>query len=288
MRICRAGVGSVRWLLCAIVIRMIVLPTIALTMIAILLAGRSFSQAEREASRIKKPLIYQIGNVVRLHAEGPRPLLRALDALHEKYGWIVDYEDPEYPAEAEGAKIPQSLPQRRHTNARSSRGESFSVEFNVDPAPDSRPDENSVLTTVVNAYNQGNAVAQFELRKENDKEHDGRFDVVGIDVHGQNDETQRQQPILDLPITLTTEPRSAAQTIVLICRKVSGQNDVPVTSVIADNLRGNGTVTVGGIEVKARTMLSRTLASMGDRLSWRLLYDSSGKSYELSIIGLSQ
>jgi hypothetical protein len=69
---------------------------------------------------------------------------------------------------------------------------------------------------------------------------------------------------------------------------VSGQNDVPVTSVIADNLRGNGTVTVGGIEVKARTMLSRTLASMGDRLSWRLLYDSSGKSYELSIIGLSQ
>ena len=86
MRICRAGVGSVRWLLCAIVIRMIVLPTIALTMIAILLAGRSFSQAEREASRIKKPLIYQIGNVVRLHAEGPRPLLRALDALRKSVG----------------------------------------------------------------------------------------------------------------------------------------------------------------------------------------------------------
>jgi hypothetical protein len=280
MRIRRAAVGRVRWLLCTIVIS-----TIAL---AILLAGRSFSQAEGEISRIKKPLIYQIGNVVRIHAEGPRPLLRALDALQEKYGWIVDYEDPEYPADAEGATNARSLPQRRHANARGSRGESFSVEFNVDPAPDSRPDENSVLTTVVNAYNQGNAVAQFELRREKDKEHDGRFDVVGVDVRGQNDETHSQRPILDLPITLTTEPRSGAQTIVLICQKVSGQNDVPVTPAIADNLRGTGTVAVGGIEVKARTMLSRTLASMGDRLSWRLLYDSSGKSYELSIIGLSQ
>jgi hypothetical protein len=280
MRIRRADVGRVRWLLCAIVV-----PTIVLT---ISLSGRSFSQAEGETSRIKKPLIYQIGNVVRIHAEGPRPLLRALDALQEKYGWIVDYEDPEYPADAEGATNARSLPQRRHANARGSRGESFSVEFNVDPAPDSRPDENSVLTTVVNANNQGNAVAQFELRKEKDKEHDGRFDVVGVDVHGQDDETHSQQPILDLPITLTTEPRSAAQTIVLICQKVSGQNDIPVTPVIADNLRGSGTVAVGGIEMQARTLLSRTLASMGDRLSWRLLYDSSGKSYELNITGLSQ
>ncbi len=38
----------------------------------------------------------------------------------------------------------------------------------------------------------------------------------------------------------------------------------------------------------ARTLLSRTLASAGDHLSWRLLYDASGKNYELSVAGRSQ
>ena len=41
----------------------------------------SFSQSARATSQIKRPLIYQIGNVVRIYAEGERPLLRALDAL---------------------------------------------------------------------------------------------------------------------------------------------------------------------------------------------------------------
>ena len=98
-----------------------------------------------------------------INADGPRPLLRALEALQEKYGWTVDYEDPQYPAESN----PPTNPRWRHPNAGTFRGGGFSVEFNTGSTPDSRPDENSVLTTVVNAYNEGSAVAQFELRKEN-------------------------------------------------------------------------------------------------------------------------
>ena len=52
------------------------------------------------------------------------------------------------------------------SHAGSFRGDSFSgIQHRA--APDSRPDENSALTTVVDAYNQGNAIAQFELRQEN-------------------------------------------------------------------------------------------------------------------------
>jgi hypothetical protein len=259
--------------------------TIAITTIAILLSGRSFSQAERETSRIKKPLIYQIGNVVHINAVGPRPLLRALDALEEKYGWVVDYEDPEYPTDSDLTTNPQNLSQRRHANVRNSGGEGFSVEFKSGSTPDSSPDENSVLTAVVNAYNEGSAAAQFELRKENAQ--DGRFDVVGAAVRGQNDVTSSQQPILDLPITLTTERRSAEQTLVLICQKVSEQSKIPVTSAIADKSLAIATIAVGGNEEPARTLLSRALASIGAHFRWRLLYDSSGKSYELSVTGLS-
>lgn len=259
---------------------------IVLITISILLAGRSFSQAERATSRLKKPLIYQIGNVVHINAEGPRPLMRALDALQEKYGWIVDYEDPQYPADSDLATNSASLPSRRHANVRNSGGEGFSVEFKSDPAPDSGPDENSVLTAVVNAYNEGSAVAQFELRR--GKERDARFAVVGVGVRRQHNEESSSQPILDLPISLKAERRTAAQTVVVICERVSEQSKITVTPVIADNSRGGRTVSVGGVDVPARTLLRRTLASAGDRLSWRLLYDASSKSYELNLAGRSQ
>jgi hypothetical protein len=45
---------------------------------------------------------------------------------------------------------------------------------------------------------------------------------------------------------------------------------------------------VGGKEAPARALLSRTLAAMGDHLSWRLLYDPSGASYEFNVSGSSQ
>ena len=246
----------------------------------------SFSQSARATSQIKRPLIYQIGNVVRIYAEGERPLLRALDALQEKYGWTVDYEDPRYPVDAAVATNPASLP-RRHANAANFRREAFTVEFNSGSTPDSRPDENTVLTIVVDAYNDSNGAAQFELRKNPDKAQARRYAVVGIGI-GKADDKQgtSQQPILDLPLTLPIKRRSAEQTIDLICQLVSEHSKVPVTtSGIADSLRWLGEVTIGGVEVPAQNLLESTLQSTGNRpsLSWRLLYDASAQSYEFSL-----
>jgi len=255
---------------------------VAPVMTVLLLPSSSFAQAARPASRIKKPLIYQVGNAVHINAEGPRPLLQALDALQGKYGWMVDYEDPQYPAESDAAN-PPALPQRRHANLSNSTRESFSVEFSAGPAPDSTPDESSVLAAVVDAYNQGNASGQFELRNKNERQQADRFAVVGIGVHGQNDEVISQQPILDRAITLTRESRTAEQTIVLICQKLSEGSNLPVTAEIAGSLRARGKVVAGGTGVPARTLLSRALP---DKTGWRLLYDASGKRYELRVAEL--
>jgi hypothetical protein len=269
MRIRHAAVHRARWFFFAVI----------MAVVSILLPGRSVSQAAHTTSQIKKPLIYQVGNVVHIHAEGPRPLLRALEALQDKYGWVVDYEEPQYPADLDLDRNEPSLPRRRHPNGRNLKG-SFSVEFNSGPAPDSSPDENSVLKIVVDSYNYGDADGQFELRKEQD----GRFDVVGIGVRDQQGEVSSRQPILDLQITLKTKRRSADETIALICQKVGQQSKIPVTpSGIADDVSGNGTVAVGGMRIPARTLLSRTLATMVEHLSWRLLYDVDGKSCELSL-----
>jgi hypothetical protein len=270
---------------------------VVLPVILLLLTGRSFSQTTNAISHIKKPLIYQIGNVVHINADGERPLLRALEALPQKYSWIVDYEEPQYSREADRTSTADSPPSRRHANARNGSREAFSTEFTVGPTPDSSPDENAVLTTVVGAYNDGSAIAQFELRNESNagkdnssrRQHEQRFDVVGIIAIGHQNDTQSQQPILDLPITLRKEPRSAAQTISAICDEVSKKSKVSVgVGAIDDTTNGDKRVAIGGTDVPARALLSSTVTSMRDHLSWRLLYDSGSKSYKLNVIGLPQ
>ena len=211
--------------------------------------------------------------------------MQAVDALQEKYGWIVDYEDPQYPPAISGATIPAPGPVRRHPNARTNGTTGFSVQFNGGPTPDSRPDEQTVLALVVDANNQSNDGGQFELRKEKD----GSFVVVGVGVRSPQGETSSQQPILDSLISLKAERRSARQTIALICQKVSQPSKIQVTADgVADSLPEPKTVAVGGAGVPARTLLSRTLASMGGKLYWRLIYDSNEKSYQLSISRESQ
>ena len=113
--------------------------------------------------------------------------------------------------------------------------------------------------------------------------------VDGVGVRSPQGETSSQQPILDSLISLKAERRSARQTIALICQKVSQPSKIQVTADgIADSLPERETVAVGEAGVPARTLLSRTLASMGGKLYWRLIYDSNEKSYQLSISRESQ
>lgn len=244
-----------------------------------LLVPSGFSQAE-PGPAIKKPLIYQIGQKVHINAAGSRPLLQAVDALQQKYAWIVDYEDPQYLSSTDGVTNQLSPPNRRRPNAAQIRESGFRVEFNGGPTPNSRPDEQEILALVVDANNQSNDAAQFELRKVKE----GSFAVVGVGVRDSLGQTAGQRPVLYTLISLTSERRSARETIILICQKLSEQSKVPVVvNDVGDSLPGRETVALGDTAVPARTLLSRTLASMGGNLYWRLIYDSSNKSYEFSV-----
>jgi hypothetical protein len=253
--------------------RRFIYATVVLVSVVALFA-RSPSQTGRN-SHIKKPLIYQSGTTVRIDAEGERPLLTALDALREKYGWVVAYEDPEYSPRSDEENA-SPLPRRRANMG--VRGRHLTVAFSVGPTPESRPDEKSVLTTIVDAYNQ-NEAGQFELREEKD----GTFAAVGVGAGG---DSPKQLPVLDTLITLPKEPRSGEETIVLICQQMSERSKIAVTpSGIADNPQLRRTVTVGGNAVAARTLLEEVLSST---LSWRLLYDADSRSYGLSLAGGAQ
>ena len=125
--------------------------------------------------------------------------------------------------------------------------------------------------------------------KDKNSEQPPRFDVVGVAAPDQQDTTHSQAPILDLPITLAKEKRTAEQTIALICQKLNEKSKIPVTvNADAGNVRWRAPVVVGGREAPARALLSRTLAAMGERLYWRLLYDPAARSHEFGISGISQ
>ncbi len=248
-------------------------------LVPIVLASNAFSQRQpQSAPDLKKPLIYQIGQNVHINAAGARPLLQAVDALQQKYGWTVSYEDPQYPPAIGGSVTPAPGPVRRHPNTSTSGPSGFTVAFNV-PA-DSAPDEQTVLGLLVDANNEGNDAGDFELRKEKD----GGFVIVGVGVRDQNGETTSQYPMLDSLISFEAERRSASETIALICEKMSQQSKIQITPNIAKNGLPQGTtIVLGANSVSARTLLSRTLASIGGGFYWRLLYDSNEKRYQLTI-----
>ena len=100
-----------------------------------------------------------------------------------------------------------------------------------------------ILALVVDANNQSNDAGQFELRKVKD----GSFAVVGVGVRDSLGQTAGQRPILDTPISLTSERRSARETIILICQKLSEQSKIPVVvNDVGDSLPGRETVAIGG------------------------------------------
>ena len=251
--------------------RTIMLAAGCLVCIPLALPTAQLSAQSRE--QMKKPLIYQIGQTVHINAGGPRPLLQAIDALQQKYGWWINYEDPQYPASASTPPRP-GPPHRLHDNLRQQGDNGFSVEFEVA----ARPEAQLVLNTVVDAYNQSGGAGQFELRKERD----GSFVVTGTGVRGSDGQIANQQPVLDSLINLAPERRSAAATIQLICNAAGEKSKVQISPIIPFAI-GEASEQVNGNDFPARTLLGEALAATTHKLYWQLLYNSDSKSYELNI-----
>src|SRR5579862_5238750 len=67
------------------------------TTLSVCVAMQALSQTAPGARPyLKEAAISQTAGTVRIEANSPRPLAQVLDALRQKYGWVVDYEDPQY------------------------------------------------------------------------------------------------------------------------------------------------------------------------------------------------
>jgi len=242
---------------------------------------QAISQTTRETgSYVKQAAISEIAGTIHIVADSPRPLEQTIDALQQKYGWVVDYEDPQFISKldlVETAKPGDPAPDL-NLPALLPGGGPFKVEF-----PAVSPEEEKILQIVVDSYNRSGNPGRFELRKGQQ----GAFFVVGAQARDGAGQISRQQVLLDVPITLAARKRTVSNTVNLICRKIAEGRRIAVTvGVSPRNLLDHNDATVGGTRVSARELLLQTLRSTRHNLYWRLLFDPDSKGYFLDIHSL--
>jgi len=241
----------------------------ALFFLILLVSLRAFSQAStpREAY-LKDAAISENARMVRIVANSPRPLEQALDALQRKYGWFVNYEDPQYVAPADYIENADS------DHSRVPAGRTFSVEFPSGSA------EEKVLRLIVDAYNKSGNPGHFEVRQLADE----TFDIVGTQAHDEKGRTLAQQIPLDLSVTLPTDERPINETVDRICEEVTKQLHYDLNVGISPrSFLLRTTAKIGGTNKPAREFLTQSLTATRQRLYWRLLFDPNSKTYLLNL-----
>jgi hypothetical protein len=207
---------------------------------------------------------------VAITADSPRPLLQALDALRQKYGWVVDYEDPQYTSRLDIADVPDDS-----SVSHLPSGGNFKVEF-----PGRPPEQEATLRLVVDAYNQSTNPGRFELRRTIS----GGFYVVGISAHDMAGTISQQVPLLDTPVTVPVRQRSIADTINVLCHVLAAQSHTRVTVGISPrSILAHTNVKIGASRIPARELLLQTLSGAQRNLYWCLFFDPNSNRYVLDI-----
>ncbi len=229
--------------------------------------------APEPQSYLKQATISETAGTIRIVANNPRPLTQVLDSLRQKYGWTVSYEDPQFISKLD---LVETVDSTNHALKISLPGGGlFSVEF-----PSAAAEEEKTLQLVVDAYNRSNNPGRFELRKGELR----NFSIVGAQARDSHDQISREPVLLDLPITLAAEQRTASETVRLICQELAARSRLAVTvGVSPRRILDQTPVTVGGAPKPARDLLLQTLTSTHRNFYWHLLFDANSKNYFLEL-----
>lgn len=227
-------------------------------------------------------IVSEADSEVTVHANDPRPLLQALEAIRNQYWWTIDYEDPQYESydlvDSTDPKWRVAHPHAKGVNRVA--GTTFITKFyaGVDSVP---TDEQAVLEKVVSDYNSSGNPGRFTIVKGDN----ARFSVVGISVRDASGEQKPVTPILDNRISFPEQERTLDQTFRLITSLLTVTTGQRVyTGGVANNFFIQTRVKAGSTDLTARDIL----AQICDRyaLSWRLMYDPNPGLWFLHLGGV--
>jgi hypothetical protein len=221
----------------------------------------------------KEVSLPQADNTIPITGSGQRPLEQALAALRLKFGWTINYEDPQY------RSVKDTMDDPRSKGTLILAGTQFSTEIPAPQPPAEAPPKEKSLQLVVDSYNRSANPGRFEVLKG-----ETEVSIVGIAARDDKDDVSLQKPFLDSPVTLPIKERTIVDTVELVCKQLSDDTHTPVAlGVTPRALVDHTNAKIGGDKVPARQILAQALAASGHPLYWQLLFDPNSKSYLLNI-----
>ena len=216
-------------------------------------------------------------STITVTAASPRPMAQAARALAQRYGWIVDYEDPVY-SKQESREVTDPAWRRTHPRERGAfdpSGGEFIAQ--IKSGPTATPNEYEVLNALVRQYNMTENPGFFKLSSGLN----GRFTLEGRS----RTESSRPKIFLEENFTPGTQQQLASSALEALVNQCSAASKPPVSlGAVAINVLSQSSVL--GVEGKmlCRTGLERILASTNYALEYELNYDISSEMYYLNVV----
>ncbi|MGC1484707.1 MAG: hypothetical protein WA789_13010 [Candidatus Acidiferrum sp.] len=261
---------------------------------ALLISAGSFllAQSPTRPSFMSAAVIQHTGVSETLTADFPRPLSQAIETISQEYGWIVDFEDPHYISHFDLVDCTDPTWRASHPNEKGAlrvSGGFFQSNF-PEPSTISAGDpEEQVLQKLVADYNASGNPGKFVVRTEAE----GRYAIIGVSRKDENGRDEAVNAPLDTPISFPVQQRDARATLNLIVDSVTANSGVKVylgMTGLSSNPLQEATVTIGGSNVPARTLLMQALDGVSSEsphfrgiFEWESLFNADMNAYYLNL-----
>src|SRR5258708_2205976 len=146
------------------------------------------AQAPAKPSFMDAGVVQHNGAAGTLTSNNPRPLMQAIEAISQEYGWTVDFEDPPYRSHFDLPDDTDPTWRANHPNAKGVTRVSGGLFQSNFPEPSTISDkaEEQVLQKLVSDYNSSGNPGKFVVRKEGET----RYAVIGV---SRRDETGKDE-----------------------------------------------------------------------------------------------
>jgi hypothetical protein len=249
----------------------------------VVLGGDTHAQSVGRPQYMDRAIVQHNGAVATVIANAPIPLYQAISAIREEYGWRVNWEQA--PCYSHLDLVDDKAPEWRNAHPESKgvtrpAGGTFRSVF-PEITESSVANAKEALEQIVSDYNATDNPGKYALRAEAD----GQFFVVGTQVKDEDGTIKAVKPLLDTPITLTREHRTAYATLEAILAALSSASGQKVIMMSTPtNILRNTQVTVSGRSVPARQLLQQTLNSTNRSVEYELGYDPDNPIYILNVL----
>lgn len=245
----------------------------------LLVCGNPCAQAQ-PGRRILPAKIEQSGDSMKVLIDSGRPLAYAVEALEAKYGWQVNYEDPQGYCAQETSDVTAQLSRQpgNPTRVLVPKSVRFELSFAPPANPATAAEKRRVLTNLIETSRSATG-RQYTLVEEADS-----FDLVPAGFLDANCRFVARSSILDSKITLEPGFRSLEKTLrefVDELSRVSGRRvgigGGPTNFMFQTQFSFSAT------NEPARSVIRRVLGSTRRKLAWQLLV---GPGSDMTLLNL--